>query len=442
METEAGVFRRESLLRLRRADRRDRAAPRGAPRAEPRRRGRVPLGARGGVDRRRPLRRRDPRAARGARGAASARRSSDPLYRRRAWSRRTAAPRRSTSRFQKLTDREFIDSRLDARIRALLDAEAAPGVALPRRGPAAREERGLPLDAARPARADPGEPGGVRLGAVPGRSARGAAWCCRSAMTIVATLWTFGAIAFLGRSLSMLTVLLAADADHDGQRLRRSTRSRATRRRRAAPSGPPRPRCAASSTCACRCWSRASPRSSAGVALMNTNVPAVLEIGAFASLGIASAHAADAHRLPRRAGAGAAARRRRGRPRPARTGSAARIDAAAGAHRRLHAAPLRRDPRRLRARHACSRPSLIPRIAIDTDYLSFFSDDAPVRRDFEAVDRLLAGAVPLYVTLQGGGAGAFREPEALRAIERLQRAAEAIPGVSRTPLARRHWCAC
>jgi predicted RND superfamily exporter protein len=76
--------------------------------------------------------------------------------------------------------------------------------------------------------------------------------------------------------------------------------------------------------------------------------------------------------------------------------------------------------------------ALIPRIAIDTDYLSFFDEDAPVRRDFEAVDRLLAGAVPLYVTFQGAGAGAFRDPEALRAVERVQHAAEAIPGVSRT----------
>jgi predicted RND superfamily exporter protein len=69
---------------------------------------------------------------------------------------------------------------------------------------------------------------------------------------------------------------------------------------------------------------------------------------------------------------------------------------------------------------------------IDTDYLSFFSPDAPVRRDFDAVNRLLSGAIPLFVYLDGGAPGAFREPEALRALERLQRAADSAPWVSRT----------
>jgi hypothetical protein len=74
----------------------------------------------------------------------------------------------------------------------------------------------------------------------------------------------------------------------------------------------------------------------------------------------------------------------------------------------------------------------IPRIVIDTDYLSFFDADAPVRQDMEAVNRLLAGAIPLYVVIEGRGPGTFREPDVLRAMERLQARVDAIPGVSRT----------
>src|SRR5690606_16066022 len=43
----------------------------------------------------------------------------------------------------------------------------------------------------------------------------------------------------------------------------------------------------------------------------------------------------------------------------------------------------------------------VPRIVVDTDYVSFFAEDAPVRQDFDAVNRLLAGAIPLFVVLEG-----------------------------------------
>jgi predicted RND superfamily exporter protein len=75
---------------------------------------------------------------------------------------------------------------------------------------------------------------------------------------------------------------------------------------------------------------------------------------------------------------------------------------------------------------------LVPRIAIDTDYLSFFDADAPVRRDFDRVNELLAGAVPLFVVLDGGRPGALLEPESLRALEQLERRIESLPGVSHT----------
>jgi predicted RND superfamily exporter protein len=74
--------------------------------------------------------------------------------------------------------------------------------------------------------------------------------------------------------------------------------------------------------------------------------------------------------------------------------------------------------------------ALVPRVRIDTDYLSFFDERSRVRRDFEAVNRALAGAVPIFVVLDGDRRGALREPEALRALERLEGAVEALPGVT------------
>jgi hypothetical protein len=74
--------------------------------------------------------------------------------------------------------------------------------------------------------------------------------------------------------------------------------------------------------------------------------------------------------------------------------------------------------------------SQMPRIVTDTDFITFFRPDSQVRQDFNAVNRLLTGAVPIYVVLEGETEGTFREPEALRAVERLQTRIQAIPGVT------------
>lgn len=74
--------------------------------------------------------------------------------------------------------------------------------------------------------------------------------------------------------------------------------------------------------------------------------------------------------------------------------------------------------------------SQMPRIVTDTDFITFFREDSEVRTDFNAVNRLLTGAVPIYVVLEGETEGTFREPEALRAVERLQQRIAAVPGVT------------
>jgi hydrophobe/amphiphile efflux-3 (HAE3) family protein len=350
-----------------------------------------------------------------------------PLYRRSLVSAdgRTAAVNVS---FQKMSDREFIGSGLDARIGALLAAETAPGVRFHVAGRPhvkdavyhwmLRDVRLLIPASLAVFAAILFLVFGTRRGVVLPLS-----------MTVVATIWTFGAIAFLGRSLSVLTVLLPPTLITMGTVYGIHALSRYEEEARRAE----RP-----AQAALRCLEHlrvpvlvSGLTTIAGwLALMNTTVPAVLEIGAFASLGIASLtlltltafHSVLALAPLRAAGAGAHG--------PA-DWLAGHIDAVLAWIAEL----TRRRTTAILVGFGLATALaavLIPRITIDTDYLSFFDAEAPVRRDFEAVDRLLAGAVPLYVTLQGAGAGAFRDPEALRAIERLQRAAEAIPGVSRT----------
>ena len=75
---------------------------------------------------------------------------------------------------------------------------------------------------------------------------------------------------------------------------------------------------------------------------------------------------------------------------------------------------------------------LIPRIVVDTNYLSFFDARSKVRRDFAAISRNLVGAVPIYVVLDGASEGTFREPENLRALASLQGRIDALDGVSTT----------
>ncbi|MEE2703808.1 MAG: MMPL family transporter [Myxococcota bacterium] len=73
---------------------------------------------------------------------------------------------------------------------------------------------------------------------------------------------------------------------------------------------------------------------------------------------------------------------------------------------------------------------LIPRIVIDTDFLTFFNEDSKVRTDFREVNRLLTGAIPIYVIFDAEDSGFFRDPEMLRYLQRVQQKLEKQSGVS------------
>jgi hydrophobe/amphiphile efflux-3 (HAE3) family protein len=351
---------------------------------------------------------------------------ADPLYRRALVSDdgRTAAVNVS---FRKMTDREFLNSGLEERIRAILAPEEGPDVRFHIAGrPHLKHAvyRGMLRD--------------LRV-LVPAAALALAAvlWICfgtrRSVLlplgvVALAIVWTYGAIAFLERPLSILTTMLGPMLISIGSVYAVHVVGRYEEEAASAQD----PHAAALATLEHErlpmLVSGATTLIGFGANLI-TDVPAVFELGAFSLLGVASMTLLSLIGIP---------------PllalmplRPA--GSSTRLASRIGElfDRRLVALA------GFVSRHAnaivlvfagvtVASAALIPRIVIDTDYLSFFSEDAPVRRDFDAVNRLLSGAIPLFVALDGGAPGAFREPEALRALERLQHAADAAPHVSRT----------
>jgi predicted RND superfamily exporter protein len=161
-------------------------------------------------------------------------------------------------------------------------------------------------------------------------------------------------------------------------------------------------------------------------ALLLTHIPAARELGAFAALGVSAVTLISLTTLPAFVSL-LPLRPHADSPRAARIGRA--LDAL-----------LERHARRV-SRHAgavlvgwvllcLAALAFVPRIEVDTDYLSFFPPNSSVRRDFRAINEQLAGAVPIYVVLRGGGAETFGEPANLRALERIQRRFDAIPAVT------------
>jgi hypothetical protein len=357
---------------------------------------------------------------------------SDPVYRRNLVSDdgRTAALNVS---FRELSDREFIRADLDGRIRAILDAETTP------------ERRfhvsGRPHIKSRMYHAMSRDLAvlipvaifvvGLVAAALNG-TLRGVV--LPLANVGIAVAWTFGAIAALGRPLTVLSVLLAPTlvavgsvyGVHVVNRYDEEAAAGGTREE-----------------IVLRCLrgmivpvliSGATTAVGYG-ALLWTSVPAVFEVGAFAALGVASVTLLSLTFLPAALALLPVRRGKAGARAAARLRLADRLGADLDAGlARLAAGTARRTGAIVAASALAAAVSLaaIPRIAVDTDYLSFFAPESPVRRDFDTIDRLLAGAVPLYVIVEGGEAGRLRDPETLRRLEALQARLDAIPGVSRT----------
>jgi predicted RND superfamily exporter protein len=355
---------------------------------------------------------------------------ADPVFRQNLVSldARTAALNVS---FREMTDAEFIDADLDGQIRAILEKESGEGRRFYVSGrPHIKSvmyhamvrdlQRLIPVALLVVAVVLVFVTGSIRGVVLP------------LATVALAVIWTFGAIAELGRPLTVLTVLLAPTLVAVGSAYGVHVVSRYGEERAA---GGERDAVVLRTLESMRI-----PVLIAGFttmvgfgALMLTDVPAVFEIGAFSVFGVASVTMLSITGVP----AVLALTPMRASP----FGEAA-LRRIAGASDALLGATLVAVGRFSRRRSGAvlvvfglltlGAVAMIPRIAIDTDYLSFFDARAEVRRDFEAINRLLAGAIPLFVVIEGPGPGYLRDPEALRGIEALQRRIDELPGASRT----------
>jgi len=244
---------------------------------------------------------------------------------------------------------------------------------------------------------------------------------------LIATLWTFGAMALWNVSLNLLTVVLGpvliAVGSVYGVHILAHYESAALR----AESSRAAADLMAATTRAPVLMAGASTVIGFG-ALLLTDIPAARELGAFAALGVTAVTLISLTGLPAFV-ALLPLRKRTDSPRAAAIGS--RLDAALA--RLAHLASSRSRAVLAGWGLLCALAvALIPRIEIDTDYLTFFPEESRLRSDFAAVNALLAGAVPIYVVLSGEGSGTFSEPRNLRTLERVQGRFDGLAGVTHT----------
>jgi len=74
----------------------------------------------------------------------------------------------------------------------------------------------------------------------------------------------------------------------------------------------------------------------------------------------------------------------------------------------------------------------VPRIQADTNFLAYFPEESPVRRDHHAISEHVAGALPFYVVVGDEAPGSMITYEALKRLRALQRFIATIPGVTRS----------
>jgi len=330
--------------------------------------------------------------------------------------------------FHEISDREFVDRELDEKIRAIALAESAPG----------REFRfaGRPHVKSRTAVIMNEDlstliPLAVVVAAgvvfLTTGSIRGVLLPLFGCLTSV--LWTFGLLALTGKSINLLTIVLAPILISLGGLYGVHIVARWEREREHVDNG----RDAALATLK----DVFVPEFLSGVttsvgfaALIPGGIPGIEELGLFAFFGCSMLTLISLAGIP----AALALL-------PHRTGRRATTAAGAAFGRVL-------DDALVRLAGFCSSHgstvlaswgvltlialAAVPRIVVDTDYLTFFAKTSDVRLDFAAVNERLIGPVPLYVELIGTQEGEFREPARLHQIEALQRELEKLPGVSTT----------
>ncbi len=330
--------------------------------------------------------------------------------------------------FHEIGDREFVDRGLDDAIRAIALAESAPGREFRFAGRPHVKSRTAVIMAEDLSRLIPLA---VVVAALVVFLTTGSVRCVLLplASCLVSVLWTFGLLAATGTPINLLTIVLAPILISLGGLYGVHIVARWELEREQVDNA----RDAALATLR----EVFLPEVLSGVtttvgfaALIPSGIPGIEELGLFAFFGCSMLTLISLAGIPAVLAL-----------LPHRTGSGAQTRAGEAFGRRL-------DEALVRLARACSAhatPVLLfwgaitlgalaalPRIVVDTDYLTYFKESSEVRRDFAAVNERLIGPVPLYVTLFGRDEGAFREPANLRKLEALQREIDALPGVAAT----------
>jgi len=241
----------------------------------------------------------------------------------------------------------------------------------------------------------------------------------------VATLWTFGLMAACGLSLNLLTVVLGPVliavggvygvhvlAHYEAAAASADTRAEAARLLADSTRRP--------------VWIAGSSTVAGFGSLLLTDAPAARELGLFAAIGVASVTLLSRCAIP------AAVALLPLRPRT-ESGRAARIGQRLdGQLRRLSDLACQRRKAVIGVWLLLSGLAalLLPRIEVDTDYLSFFAPSSRLRQDFAAINERLSGAIPIYVVLSSSAPGGFNRPEDLEVVEALERRFGSLSGVT------------
>lgn len=333
--------------------------------------------------------------------------------------------------FQPLSDAEFVGLDLDGRIRSILDAEAHTGVRFYVAGrPHVRAQahhimvRDL-----------------VRLIPLAILVASIALWLMTGAWRsvllpvtscLLATLWTFGLMAVVGVDLNLVTLVLGPMLICVGSVYGVHVVARYD-------SEAPRAADAAEAAFSCLSSVRlpvliAGGTTCAGFAALTlADVHATYQLGWFSVFGIVCVTLLSLTALPATLALLPLPARSSNSNAPSRPRPAVAFDRTVDALLVRTTSWTKARPGLLILGWACAAAAAlaaIPRIHVDTDFLSFFDRRSSVRTDFAAVNRLLAGAVPLYVPFFGTQEGTFRDPERLRELARVQRELETLLGVS------------
>jgi hypothetical protein len=72
------------------------------------------------------------------------------------------------------------------------------------------------------------------------------------------------------------------------------------------------------------------------------------------------------------------------------------------------------------------------RMKVDTNFLSYFDEEAPIRKTADIIAEKLAGASTFYLVVDGKDPDSMKRPELLEAVDRIQSYMESLPGIDKT----------